>query len=219
MYFICYCRKNNISSGSDSDTSCRREKSPTPFANIVRGRVCEKHISKHPNNPNESDDEDATFNEIMGKFDESFIYEKETDILSDDTDPSEYASELDTGLDGGDEYDTDEILENDYIGTGSVQGFSGKDFARNENVGGCAYYANINAEKKQVNFRKPQSTIIEAKGSKRRKRLTRTRKRNETINDSSTTNQPIPVKVRGSRSVGGTPVSLRRKISKDKLIL
>lgn len=26
-------------------------------------------------------DEDATFNEMMGKFDESYCYEKETDIL------------------------------------------------------------------------------------------------------------------------------------------
>lgn len=26
-------------------------------------------------------DEDATLNEMMGKFDESYVYEKETDIL------------------------------------------------------------------------------------------------------------------------------------------
>lgn len=28
-----------------------------------------------------SEDEDATLNEMMGKFDESYCYEKETDIL------------------------------------------------------------------------------------------------------------------------------------------
>lgn len=30
---------------------------------------------------NAESDEDATFNELMGKFDESYCYEKETDIL------------------------------------------------------------------------------------------------------------------------------------------
>lgn len=30
---------------------------------------------------NPDSDEDATLNEMMGKFDESYVYEKETDIL------------------------------------------------------------------------------------------------------------------------------------------
>lgn len=38
------------------------------------------HASTAPNQPGESD-EDATLNEMMGKFDESYVYEKETDIL------------------------------------------------------------------------------------------------------------------------------------------
>lgn len=31
--------------------------------------------------PGNDSDEDATLNEMMGKFDESYCYEKETDIL------------------------------------------------------------------------------------------------------------------------------------------
>lgn len=211
-YFFRVCRKNNISSGSDSEKSSRHEKSAKPFANVIRRRTSEKHHSKNASNQNETNDE------MIGKCDESFIYEKETDILSDDTDPSEWnLSELDTGLDGGDEYDTDEILGNDYIATGSIQGFS--DTVYNEDTGSYLYYDNRTTENQHVNLRRPHSTILESKYSKRRKRLTRTRKRNEKVNDSSTISQPNPVKTRGSRSVGGTPVSLRRNKSKDKLIL
>lgn len=79
----------------------------------------------------DSEDEDATFNELMGKFDESYIYEKETDILSDDSDPTECVSDLDTGQDGGDECDTDELLDIDYIDTGSIQEVADKDVYKN----------------------------------------------------------------------------------------
>ncbi|XP_033221125.1 uncharacterized protein LOC117175527 [Belonocnema kinseyi] len=54
-----------------------------------------------------SSDEDDTLNEMMGKFDESYVYEKETDILSD-SDPTDCddridsLSNVDTGQDGGD---------------------------------------------------------------------------------------------------------------------
>ena len=63
-----------------------------------------------------SSDENLTINEMMGKFDESYIYEKETDILSD-SDPTDCDdridsfSDVDTGQDGGDENDP---FENDF---------------------------------------------------------------------------------------------------------
>ena len=63
-----------------------------------------------------SSDEDVTLNEMMGKFDESYVYEKETDILSD-SDPTDCddridsLSDVDTGQDGGDENDP---FENDF---------------------------------------------------------------------------------------------------------
>lgn len=60
-----------------------------------------------------SSDEDITLSEIMGKFDESYVYERETDILSD-SDPTDCddridsLSDVDTGQDGGDEKDPSE---------------------------------------------------------------------------------------------------------------
>lgn len=102
--------------------------------------------SKHDQSQQESD-EDATLNEVMGKFDESYVYEKETDILrfnngehsssihnsnvknfkssfvncSDDSDQTNCPSDLDTGQDAEDECDTDELLDIDFIDTGSIQ--------------------------------------------------------------------------------------------------
>lgn len=146
----------------------------------------------------ESEDEDATFNELMGKFDESYIYEKETDILSD-SDPTECVSELDTGQDGGDECDTEDMLEINYIDTESIQEIVDKD--ANKNTGSCTYYQ---AQAKRT----PRS-------NRRKKRLTRTRKRGgdsqERAPSRSSTKTLSPNRfTRDCRSVGGTPVSLRR---------
>lgn len=187
--------------------------------NTIRKRKLDKQLSErlsnHASNCCDSDDEDATFNELMGKFDESYIYEKETDILSDDSDPTECASDLDTGQDGGDECETDELLDIDYIDTGSIQEVTDKDMYKN--TGSCTYYHNNQATDKRQNqlrkSRKQQSE--ENSGSRRRKRLTRTRKRNSECRDNSQNSHKIhsPHRFRESRSVGGTPVSLRRNKS------
>lgn len=55
---------------------------------------------------------------MMGKYDESYIYEKETDILSD-SDPTDCESDIDTGQDGGDEEDNGEE-ELDFIDNGNI---------------------------------------------------------------------------------------------------
>ncbi|XP_060537342.1 uncharacterized protein LOC132708784 isoform X2 [Cylas formicarius] len=60
-----------------------------------------------------SDEDDCTLNEMMGKYDESYVYEKETDILSD-SNPTDCESDIDTGQDGGDEDDMAEA-ELDFI--------------------------------------------------------------------------------------------------------
>ncbi|XP_046383825.1 protein PRRC2A [Ischnura elegans] len=68
----------------------------------------------------EEDEEDATLNE-MGKFDESYVYEKETDILSD-SDPTDCGDEDD--LQEDDEtcyFRRDEDDEMDFIDNGSVE--------------------------------------------------------------------------------------------------
>lgn len=214
--------KNHISSESESSSSTEIEVSRKSFSpNTIRKRKLDKQLSERLSNRAsniDSDDEDATFNELMGKFDESYIYEKETDILSDDSDPTECASDLDTGQDGGDECDTDELLDIDYIDTGSIQEVTDKDIYKN--TGSCTYFHNNQAiDKRQNKLRKSRKQQSEeSNGSRRRKRLTRTRKRNSECRDSSQTSQKnsSPHRFRESRSVGGTPVSLRRNKSNNQ---
>lgn len=186
--------------------------------NTIRKRKLDKQLSERLSYRNDSEDEDATFNELMGKFDESYIYEKETDILSDDSDPTECASDLDTGQDGGDECETDELLDIDYIDTGSIQEVTDKDIYKN--TGSCTYHHNNQGpDKRQTKLRKSRKQQSEENnGSRRRKRLTRTRKRNSECRDSSQTSQKTnsPIQFRESRSVGGTPVSLRRNRSENR---
>lgn len=178
----------------------------------------DKQLSERLSYRNDSEDEDATFNEMMGKFDESYIYEKETDILSDDSDPTECASDLDTGQDGGDECETDELLDIDYIDTGSIQEVTDKEIYKN--TGSCTYHHNNQGQdKRQTKLRKSRKQQNEENnGSRRRKRLTRTRKRNSECRDGSQTSRKTnsPIQFRESRSVGGTPVSLRRNRSENR---
>lgn len=145
----------------------------------------------------DSDDEDATFNELMGKFDESYVYEKETDILSD-SDPTECVSEFDTGQDGGDECDIDDMPDINYIDTESIQEICDKDAF--QNTGSCTYH-------------QMRKRCDSGQSARRKKRLTRSsRKRNSECRDNSLASSKTmsPGRSRGSRSVGGTPMSLRR---------
>ncbi|EDW72375.1 uncharacterized protein Dwil_GK20893 [Drosophila willistoni] len=147
-------------------------------------------------------DDEATLNEMIGKFDESYIYEKETDILSSDSDPTDCcASELDTGQDAGDECDTDELLDIDFIDTSSMQEVMLLD---QRNLGSCHYYPN-QAEPSPLVLRRSSTR------SRRRKRFLKTRKKScenrERLPEVSPMREP-----RGTRSVGGTPVCLRRHL-------
>ncbi|KAE8741485.1 hypothetical protein FOCC_FOCC012991 [Frankliniella occidentalis] len=85
------CAKQQRSSSSSSSASSRTANNGSP-----------------PNLSDNEDVEDVTLNEMMGKFDESYVYEKETDILSDSdpTDVEDYGDDVDDA-DAGDEQ-TDE---------------------------------------------------------------------------------------------------------------
>ncbi|SPP74484.1 uncharacterized protein LOC117592200 isoform X1 [Drosophila guanche] len=162
-------------------------------------------------------DDEATLNEMIGKFDESYIYEKETDILSSDSDPTDdCASELDTGQDAGDECDTDELLDIDFIDTSSMQEvvLDRQDLSRN--LGSCQYFFNqpisplIKRKSSTRSRRKSGQEAADGSQQRRRKRFLKTRKKsceNREKLPESPLRQP-----RGSRSVGGTPVCLRRKL-------
>lgn len=91
------------------------------------------------------DDDDRTLNEMMGKYDESYVYEKETDILSDsdptDCDEDYNDTDAEDGREGGDERDLLEDDEDlDFIDNGSLQAELNILEDQYINKGHCTYY-------------------------------------------------------------------------------
>lgn len=60
---------------------------PTTSSSSTSARSSGSDDNHHGNTSDFSDD-DVTLNEMLGKYDESYVYEKETDILSD-SDPTD----------------------------------------------------------------------------------------------------------------------------------
>ncbi|CAD1468131.1 unnamed protein product, partial [Heterotrigona itama] len=128
-----------------------------------------------------SSEDDITLNEMMGKFDESYIYEKETDILSDSdpTDCEDYIESL-SDLEGprdvvGDENDP---LDNDfdYIDNGSFLDLADNldCSGRFANTGHCTYFAFAGElARRSSRLRETMST---KNGHTARKQMTRQRK-------------------------------------------
>ncbi|XP_058123641.1 uncharacterized protein LOC131281332 [Anopheles ziemanni] len=162
---------------------------------------------------NQDSDEDATLNEMMGKFDESYHYEKETDILScSDSDPTDCPTDIDTGQDAGDECDTDDLLDLDFIDTGSVQEVPDKEIYRHTASCSIHQFPERIPSCKQRSMRTKRSNE-NGGGSRRRKKLVRTRKKPadvSTMGAGSGADSSTVAGGRGCRSLGGTPVSLRR---------
>ncbi|XP_020293423.1 myb-like protein AA isoform X2 [Pseudomyrmex gracilis] len=203
-----------------------------------------------------SSDDDITLNEMMGKFDESYVYEKETDILSDSdpTDCEDYIdslSDIDTGQDGGDENDPFENDELDYIDNGSFLDLDNIECGGHlPNTGHCTYFAFTSelsrrgtrlresflkrrtkdelVSQRSTSARtstKRQSTrhkkMDDKQSEKRKKRISQRRKPvmdrcdDETANLNRVLVERMLLKNsgfnQGSRSVGGTPMCLRRR--------
>ncbi|KAL1493368.1 hypothetical protein ABEB36_011434 [Hypothenemus hampei] len=141
-----------------------------------------------------SDEDDCTLNEMMGKYDESYIYEKETDILSD-SDPTDCESDIDTGQDGGDEEDNGEE-ELDFIDNGSYVEVDNKA----DNTGHCMYFVPMDMQRQRSSRRR---TTRRAKETSERRKSKKTQK-HPTIRQLSSHQQE------GSKSAGATPVSIRK---------
>ncbi|XP_058833760.1 uncharacterized protein DDB_G0283357 [Topomyia yanbarensis] len=207
-------KKLNILSDSDSSSSTEKvvsKKMLTPRS-IRKEADLSRLDSKVTYCSNQDSDEDATLNEMMGKFDESYHYEKETDILScSDSDPTDCPTDIDTGQDAGDECDTDDLLDLDFIDTGSMQEVTDKENFKN--TGSCSYH-NF-PERRSSKHRGRSKRNSESGGSKRRKKLVRTRKKN-TDGMNGTSPAGSVSAPRGCRSLGGTPVSLRRNQSEER---
>lgn len=230
-----------VSKKTCSPNTIRKRKVDTRQISLGNEKLCDD-VSKNGTNSNGADggaesDDDATLNEMMGKFDESYCYEKETDILRcytinfktfhsyfsvihinfvfSDSDPTECISDLDTGQDGGDECDTDELLDIDFIDNGSTPSIVDKKTF--ENTGTCSYHNNnVQSDKSVSSVRSRKSKkITDEASARRKKRLTRTRKRVSECRDTSGNNGGEQLcrstsRERGSKSLGGTPLSLRR---------
>ncbi|CRK86932.1 CLUMA_CG000753, isoform A [Clunio marinus] len=171
---------------SDSDSSSSTEKPNKTLVSLTEFRKKYKkensqHVSNSTNQHGDSDD-DATLNEI-GKFDESYVYEKENDFLSD-SDRTDCVSDL--GQEAGDECDTDDLLDVEYIDK--------------SNRTDTEKVPPTTEKKKQL---KAKVKKVQDNQPKKRKKILRKRSRNSECRSPVTSN-------RGCRSVGGTPVSLRR---------
>lgn len=118
----------------------------------------------------------------MGKYDESYVYEKETDILSD-SDPTDCESDIDTGQDGGDEEDNgDEEL--DFIDNGTycraskflivVNGVCDnlgsyiEIDSKTDNTGHCMYFIPSDMQRKRSSRRRATRRSKEASDRRRR---------------------------------------------------
>ncbi|XP_063929432.1 uncharacterized protein LOC135141842 isoform X2 [Zophobas morio] len=145
--------------------------------------------------PSGSDEDDCTLNEMMGKYDESYVYEKENDILSD-SDPTDCDTDIDTGQDGGDE---DEPVEGefDFIDNGS---YLELDPREDRNTGHCTYY-NFEVPRKASRRR---TTRRSKQCSEKRRRSSSNKKRHKQLERS------VNVQLNGSKSAGATPLSVRR---------
>ncbi|XP_076380819.1 uncharacterized protein LOC117223312 [Megalopta genalis] len=212
-----------------------------------------------------SSEDDITLNEMMGKFDESYVYEKETDILSD-SDPTDCEdcidslSDVDAARIGAEDNDPLDNTEFDYIDNGSFLDLDNLDCSgRFPNTGHCTYFAFTSelarrsdklresltkrrtkedanavlqrmASAKNVSAKRPsasrghgkkteekqQSEKRKKRASQRRKSATADRCDDETANLNRALLERMLLKnsgfnQQGSRSVGGTPICLRRK--------
>lgn len=203
-----------------------------------------------------SSEDDITLNEMMGKFDESYIYEKETDILSDSdpTDCEDYVnhspSDVDTGQDGGDENDPFENSDFDYIDNGSFLDLDSLE-ANFPNTGHCTYFTFTSEltrrstrlrdsflkrrSREEMQHRSSLCTTSKRQSlrskkleekplEKRKKRQSQRRKPVYDKSDATANLNRVLVERmllknsgfnQGSRSVGGTPICLRRKKHHD----
>lgn len=161
-------------------------------------------IHKSPRIQSGSEEEDdCTLNEMMGKYDESYVYEKETDILSD-SDPTDCETDIDTGQDGGDEDDTHE-REIDFIDNGSFLEFNA-DLKSDRNTGHCTYF-NFEQRKSYQSRRRPTRRSQKqdnVKNSNDRRRRSNSSKKKHKIDFDKVHS------IEGSKSAGATPISVRR---------
>lgn len=150
-------------------------------------------------------EEDLTLNEMMGTFNESYVYEKETDILSDSdpTDCEDYVSDSEANH-GGDEDSHDDEL--DFIDTGSLV----DDSDIHLNTGKCSYH-DVSSSKNSFLYRnRPQNSLdAENRRNSRKEKEAKKRRREEKKRRSLRKVEKEEEGSKVERTCGGT-VSLRK---------
>jgi hypothetical protein len=157
---------------------------------------------------------------MLGKYDESYVYEKETDILSD-SDPTDCEedygeTDFDTGQDGGDERDPQDDEELDFIDNGSYLELNpldlddGTDKSSSSakglvNKGHCTYHMPHSG----ADFiRKPTMRFRESF-------LRRSSARRHVVKDENTSGSPGPSSRRASVRKFNNEEALSRRSSRD----
>jgi hypothetical protein len=157
---------------------------------------------------------------MLGKYDESYVYEKETDILSD-SDPTDCEedygeSDVDAGQDGGDERDPQDDEELDFIDNGSYVELSpldlGDDIDKSSssakgfvNKGHCTYHMPHSGAEF---IRKPTMRFRESF-------VRRPSGRRHLVKDEKTTGSPGPSSRRASVRKFNNEEGLGRRSSRD----
>lgn len=166
---------------------------------------------------------------MMGKYDESYVYEKETDILSDsdptDCDEDYNDSDAEDGREGGDERDLlDDDEDFDFIDNGALE-LNVLEDGTFINKGHCTYHMfqeNVAHKESVRQSRKNSSTptnLRNRRSSERRVRRASSKKKRDRHSLDQTFTEfnryqlksRIPGLMDGSRSAGATPVCVRRR--------
>ncbi|XP_069687007.1 serine-rich adhesin for platelets [Periplaneta americana] len=207
------------SNASGSNSSCKHH----------RGSVCSSsssssssHTANNYSHSNTSDmsDDDLTLNEMLGKYDESYIYEKETDILSD-SDPTDCEedygeTDFDTGQDGGDEREPQEDEELDFIDNGSYLELNPLDLDDGTDKSSSSAKGLVN--KGHCTYHMPHSGTEFVRKSTTRFResfLRRSSARRHGVKDENVSRSPGPSSRRASVRRFNNEEGLNRRVSRD----
>lgn len=155
-------KKNLKNNGTRQSNHEPLRYTPARFSSSSSSSSCS---SSRRSTLDELSDDDLTLNEMLGKYDESYVYEKETDILSD-SDPTDCEDE-DVGGNTQDEETGDDVgdeEELDFIDNGSLVEYQPPSDTLT-NRGHCSYYLppNVGA----IGMRRSRKSSSMARHSKR----------------------------------------------------
>jgi hypothetical protein len=157
---------------------------------------------------------------MLGKYDESYVYEKETDILSD-SDPTDCEedygeTEFDTGQDGGDERDPQDDEDFDFIDNGSYLELNPLDLDDGVDKSTCPVKGLVN--KGHCTYHMPHSGAEFVRKPTARFResfMRRSSSRRQAVKDENASGSPGPSSRRASVRKFNNEEGLSRRSSRD----